>query len=70
MPSIKDYNYCWGEHGAAGARRATSQKRWHRLGARTTSLTHVPTAAVASVAVAIFNARIVSACGGPSHQLE
>lgn len=32
MPSIKDYNYCWGEHGAAGARRATSQKRWHRLG--------------------------------------
>ena len=33
MPSIKDYNYCWGEHGAAGARRATSQKRWHRLGA-------------------------------------
>jgi len=27
VPSSKDYNYCWGEHGAAGARRATTPSK-------------------------------------------
>ena len=67
MPSIKDYNYCWGEHGAAGARRATSQKRWNRLGVLVSlviTLHYIPLLNVARYTLGLYPPKVTYPLNG------